>query len=226
MRKLLIAAAALGLVIAAIPASAATVVNTKHDMSSWYSTTTEVCVFCHTPHQATEANKQDPLWNHSLSQNANYGVYASDTLNAVPANFGGGGASPGTLNVSQLCMSCHDGTVAVGSVMNAPPGGVGSATAAGNVDSAGKITGNPKLGTDLTNDHPVNFDYNATLVTADGGGLNTPASSAWVDAGKKVPLFNASLQCASCHDPHDATNAPFLVMSNGDSALCTTCHIK
>jgi len=222
MRKLLIAVA-LGLLVAAIPASAG-VQGSKHDMSSWFDGTTEVCVFCHTPHQTDQAGKQDPLWNHSVSTQGNYGVYSSTTLNATITDFGGGG-SPGSLNVSQLCMSCHDGTVAIGSMYNPPNSGIGSFTAAANVDGSQHLTGNPLMGTDLTNDHPVNFTYDSALVGLDDE-LNTPDSSAWVDAGKTVPLFSGKVQCASCHDPHDTSNTPFLVKSNGQSALCTTCPIK
>ena len=39
-------------------------------------------------------------------------------------------------------------------------------------------------------------------------------------------LFGGLVECASCHDPHDNSNAPFLVMANTASALCLTCHDK
>ncbi|MEO6486324.1 MAG: cytochrome c3 family protein, partial [Thermoanaerobaculia bacterium] len=58
------------------------------------------------------------------------------------------------------------------------------------------------------------------------GGLVTPASTAYVDALKKIPLFAGTMQCASCHNVHDPLNVPFLNISNAASALCTTCHIK
>ncbi len=211
-------------------AGAQTVVGTDHDLSSTgpgaTTNVTRVCVFCHTPHQAAAANGQDPLWNHTLSTTASYGVYASSTLNATPSDIGG--AAVGSASVSNLCMSCHDGTVAVTSLYNAPneaPINDNAAnitiTAGGNVSAAGLITGNPNLGTDLTNDHPVNFTYDHALATADGG-LRDPATTPAVAA----LLFGGTVQCASCHDPHDNTNPPFLVMSNTGSALCTTCHIK
>ncbi|MDH5534775.1 MAG: cytochrome c3 family protein [Betaproteobacteria bacterium] len=42
------------------------------------------------------------------------------------------------------------------------------------------------------------------------------------------PAFNLpSVECASCHEPHNGTgNATFLRVSNAASALCTTCHSK
>ena len=43
-------------------------------------TLTEICVFCHTPHNAAPAV---PLWNQALSSAANYQPYASTTLKAT-----------------------------------------------------------------------------------------------------------------------------------------------
>jgi len=211
------------LAIAALAAPAfANVVGSKHDLSSTGTATgnstniTEVCVFCHTPHQAAGANAQDPLWNHTIAGTAAYTVYASDTLDATPTELGG--ATAGTAAVSNLCMSCHDGSVGLGSLYNAPAEGTPS-------NSAVNITGAALMGTDLSNDHPINFNYNAALQGLDNE-LVIPDSADFVDAAGEVPLFNESLQCATCHDPHDTTNAPFLVKSNTNSGLCTTCHVK
>jgi len=222
MKKALIIC--LAVLLGAVVANAQTVVGTAHDLSATgpgaKTNVQRVCVFCHTPHQATAAAGQYPLWNHTLSTTASYGVYSSPTLNASPTNIGG--ATAGSAAVSNLCMSCHDGTVSVASMYN-PPNEVASVTvtAGGNVSSAGLITGTPDLGTDLSDDHPVNFTYDTALATADGG-LNDPATTPAVAA----LLIGGEVQCSSCHDPHDDTNAPFLVMDNTHSALCTTCHIK
>jgi predicted CXXCH cytochrome family protein len=222
MKRILVVAAFLLLVTSA--ATAQTVVGTAHDLSSTgpgaQTNVARVCVFCHTPHQATAAAGQDPLWNHTLAATANYGVYGSTTMNATPTDIGG--AAAGSASTSNLCMSCHDGSVAVHSLYN-DPNEVASVTitAGGNVSAAGIITGTPLVGTSLTDDHPINFTYDTALSTADGGlqdPATTPAAAALLSAG--------TVQCGSCHDPHDATNAPFLVMANTGSALCTTCHVK
>jgi predicted CXXCH cytochrome family protein len=190
--------------------------GSKHDLGTGGGATDaatnvdEICVFCHTPHQAAAASAQDPLWNHTLSSTASYGVYGSDTLNASPNDLGG--ASAGSAAVSNLCLSCHDGTIGLGSLYNDP--------AAVPDNSATTLTGAANVGTDLTNDHPVNFAYDTTLFNNDGG-LVDPAS-----LSAAVPLFGGTLQCASCHDPHDETNTPFLVVSNVDSGLCAECHTK
>jgi predicted CXXCH cytochrome family protein len=205
------------------------VVGSPHDLSSGSTGTTSnvdrVCVFCHTPHQAAAANGQDPLWNHELSAVASYGVYDSATLNATLTDLGG--ATVGTAAISNLCLSCHDGTVAVSSLYNDPNEVAGPISASGGgVNGSGFMTGPANVGTDLSDDHPVNFVYDAALVALDPE-LNTPAvAGEWVDGANTVPLFVGTVQCASCHDPHDNTNAPFLVMDNTGSALCITCHIK
>lgn len=209
----------------AVPAFAATVVTSKHDLRATSGGTpvgtglTEVCVVCHTPHQAAAATAQDPLWNHMGTATTAFGVYASTTLNAAPTNIGG--ASMGAQSVSMLCMSCHDGTVSVISMYNNPNVGTPTITAAGNINASGFITGNANVGTDVSNDHPVNFTYNTALATADGG-LVDPAGSATITSW----LSGGMMQCSSCHDVHDPANIPFLRISNTASALCTTCHVK
>lgn len=208
---------------------ASDVTNTRHNLSSTTGTgqmtdkstnEDEVCVFCHTPHQA---NPAAPLWNHTRSSVSAYGVYASPTLNAAPSEIAGGS------DTSMLCMSCHDGTIGVNNLVNfANDTGANPTMGSGHeLDVNGRILASrpSNTGTDLTNDHPVNFVYDAGLAAADGG-LVTPASASWVDAGQTVPLFAGRVQCASCHDSHDNTYPPFLTKSNTGSGLCKTCHGK
>ena len=216
---------ALGMLVVAGGARAASVLLSKHDLRSLTSGTTpltEVCVTCHTPHQVTAANGQDPLWNHTLSATATYGVYSSPTMNAVPIELGG--ASAGSAAVSNLCLSCHDGTVSVFAMYRDPVAGAPTFSAGAVIDATGKLVGGASLGTSLTDDHPINFTYDAALATADGGGLVTPVDATQVVAG--VPLYNGTVQCASCHNVHDPANAPFLRLSNVGSALCLSCHKK
>ena len=211
----------------AVPVYAQTVVGSKHDLRAAGGGTAmatglvEVCASCHTPHQTATAASQDPLWNHTATATAVFGVYTSTTMNATPAPAEIGGAALGTQSVSLLCMSCHDGTVSVLSMYNAPNSGAGTILAiAGRINATGQIISPANMGIVLTDDHPVNFNYDAALVTADPGlrAVNTlPAT---------VPLFAGKVQCATCHDVHNPLNAPFLTISNTASALCTTCHIK
>ena len=206
------------------------VVDTKHNLSSTAGASRivdhatnedQVCVFCHTPHQAAPAA---PLWNHARTAVTSYGVYASPTLNASDiADIGGGS------DVSLLCMSCHDGTVAVNNLGN-PPNDINANPTMGSgheLDGSGRIAASrpANMGSSLSDDHPVNFTFDAALATADAG-LVTPVSSSYVDAAHTVKLFGGKVQCASCHDPHDNTNVPFLTKTNSGSQLCLSCHRK
>jgi len=230
-RKLCLGVLAACLLLAAPAALAqSSVVDTKHNLSSTAGADQiadrstdedQICVFCHTPHRAVPAA---PLWNHTQSSVASYGVYSSPTLDASDVSDIGGGS-----DVSNLCMSCHDGTVGVNDLGNPANDTGGNPTmGSGNeLDAAGKILSSrpTNMGTSLTDDHPVNFTYDAALAAADGE-LNTPESSSWVDAAHTIPLFGGKVQCASCHDPHNNTNPPFLTKTNDGSQLCLTCHIK
>ena len=195
--------------IVALTASAAWggVIGTSHDLKA-NEPNSQVCIFCHTPHNATPAV---PLWNHTLSAATGYTEYTSSTLDAASA-----GTLLGGTGISNLCLSCHDGTVGLGSLVNNGPGG--APTNAATIIGAGGL-----LSTDLSNDHPINILYTATLANTTDGELVDPTTITTLD------LFGTNddeLQCASCHDPHDDTNQPFLVVSNASSGLCLTCHIK
>ncbi len=181
-----------------------TIVGSAHDFSqeSW-NPTGEICVVCHTPHHAD--NSVEPLWNHEVTS-ATFTPYSSSSLDATVGQPDGN---------SKLCLSCHDGTVAVDNF-----GGKGN----GNEF----VTGNDLIGTDLSNDHPVSFLYDATLASTDGGLYDpTTTSSGLGGTIDQDMLYGHKLQCASCHDVHNGSGvAKLLVKSNAGSALCLTCHAK
>ena len=223
MKQKLILAALIVLFSAA--SFAQTVVGSIHDLSTGGGITnkstneSQVCIFCHTPHQKTIT--ATPLWNKTLSAQATYGTYTSSTLNATITDVGGAST------VSNLCLSCHDGTVAVNSLDNKSSIGTPTMGTGAELDATGKIAAGREslIGTSLTNDHPINFNYDAALATADGG-LVTPNSASYVDAAHTIPLYSSKVQCASCHNPHNNAHSSFLRKANSGSALCITCHNK
>ena len=79
------AAAAAAVLIAFSTPSMATVAGTKHNFGSLSPAavktqdTSEICVFCHTPHNSRPST---PLWNKS-DTGSTYNVYASQTLAAT-----------------------------------------------------------------------------------------------------------------------------------------------
>ncbi len=182
--------------------------DSSHNLSNILGIDGQPCGYCHLPYQP--GSKGSPKWNHTPSQVSFYNVYGSRTMDAIPQDLGN---IPTTeMNISQICLSCHDGTIAIQSRHN-------------YLEGTTFVTGDALIGVDLTNDHPVKLVYDANLATIDKG-LVLPASLNSVDEGKQIPLFAGTLQCSSCHDVHDNTNPPFLVKDNAGSALCLSCHKK
>ena len=198
------------MVLAASPGYA-TLATSKHNLTVTGPGTIKavsegrMCVFCHTPHNASPST---PLWNRA-TPGTSYTPYSSST-----AKGNAGQPTRGSL----LCLSCHDGTIALGSVLSSKT----AITMAGGVTKL-PSTSPSMLGTDLSGDHPVSIHYSTTY-NARGAVLGQLAAPATLTA--KVRLDSTGqMQCTSCHDPHDDTNAMFLVMPNQASALCISCHL-
>ena len=90
------------------------VASTKHNLSVTgtgnikATSEQEICIFCHTPHNSAP---QAPLWNRASSGSV-YTPYNSSTIFSSPGQPTG---------ASMLCLSCHDGTIALGSVLSRTP---------------------------------------------------------------------------------------------------------
>jgi hypothetical protein len=222
---------------------------TKHNLSKdWYgggadprtvkaSSETQVCVFCHTPHGATPA--MTPLWNRQVS-GATYQTYTSSSLDAQA--IAGQLAQPG--GSSKLCLSCHDGTLAIGNVnvLNGAGSNISqgtqsitmTGTGAGGVmpPGSGATTGFTRfLGTDLSNDHPISVTYNKLLTDRDGelrdATLNaTDGTWEWVNGSMRViGVRNHRLQGGS-----GQPQKPLLPLEKTSGATdagqvqCASCH--
>ncbi len=187
-------------------ARAGSIVTTKHNLAASGPgsvkaiTETEICVFCHTPHNST---KDAPLWNR-FSSGQTYALHSSSTAKAHPGQPTGD---------SKLCLSCHDGTIALGLVHSR----------ATSITLQGGTTllpaGTTRIGTDLSGDHPISFTFDAALAAANGQ-LRAPTAL----PGAVRLDGTGQLQCTSCHDAHNNQFGKFLVMDNTASALCVTCH--
>lgn len=227
MKRVLLLLAAGSLAFAA---GAPSVTTTKHNLSSTGTMAltdyTQVCKFCHSPHGAQAGSDQIiPLWGHKTTTTV-FPIYQSDSLKGTIAQPNG---------PSLACLSCHDGTVAVNArytYVDAAPGisnrgtyGNMSATSPNAADFTvtSDLQGR-KLGfminakNDLSTIHPVNVEYNTTKNPE----LHTQADA--IAAG--VRLWNNTVHCASCHEPHGSANSMFLRVTSTGSALCLACHIK
>ena len=148
------------------------VVGSKHDLTAatgpaggqQTAATDQVCVFCHTPHGASnDAAVAVPLWNKVLGAPGSYTQYSTLLLPSFDATEAPVGS------VSLACLSCHDGTQAVDVVLNLPGPGGYSATG-GQIGAllvmppaGGPL---PNLTPDLTDDHPISMQYAAGGPTA------------------------------------------------------------
>lgn len=187
---------------------AQTIVGSKHDFSTQtWNSGGQICKVCHTPHGASTTVSDAPLWNHATTSTT-FTLYSSSTLTA--SALGQPDAS------SKLCLSCHDGTVALENF--------GTTT-----NGTHFVTSGFNIGSTLANDHPISFTYDATLATADGH-LNNPATtSSGIGTGTIASsmLIGGKMQCSSCHDVHNSYGVTGLLKkSNSASALCLTCHKK
>jgi len=232
------------------------ILNTKHNLSAtppvkplpsilpqafpqqrniFTAETTEICVFCHTPHGANLKAAQQirsPIWNRNLSTQR-YIMYdqvwsksfEGKMLTGQPSGF------------SRLCLSCHDGTIALGSVINKPgsggfnpnndptlsfamqyPTGQRPATVPGTIPAgSGPITGDTRyLGTDLRNDHAISFVYDSTLAVIDGELVNPGPPPGKIN--DPTPLAPAGSYKTGPKRAEGNTPGVF------DSVQCTSCH--
>ena len=220
--------------------------STSHDLSRagrgllWDAPTAaeepldRICIYCHAPHhtitkdQATTAGlTYYPLWNHNLSS-LTYDLYQNTSTGDIPDSLqhqlNADLKQPGS--VSKLCLSCHDGSVAVSSYGNFNTQSskhTGTVTVTGSKFGIG-VSGN------LTNHHPIGFDYKAVQL-ADSE-IRDPSNALIGNnpAGLTINdlLFGGKMECASCHDVHNTKNTGLKLtwVEDTQSNLCFSCHAK
>jgi len=185
----------------------------EHNFSNKAWSGGEICKPCHTPHFANESVGR--LWNHAL------------TTAAYQMHEGPGTAEDNLDVVSRMCMSCHDGTVALDSF-------------GGQAGGTEYIGATANLGTDLTDDHAIGTDayypppnkpswwdtsFNAT--TSNGTAVGSGATALRLKAFDDNGTTRYVVGCTTCHNAHNRGNYPHMtVISNSGSQMCLVCHIK
>jgi predicted CXXCH cytochrome family protein len=180
------------------------VIGGKHDLSTSgpgpfkSDVESNACAFCHVPHGGARADGRP-------AESAPITPYSSSTSKARTASRPTGS--------SRICLSCHDGTIALGQTRtrviklrdNAPGGKLPAGHRA-------------NLGTDLRGTHPISFTPPPSKVAH----APPPGDAVHLDG-------RGELQCTACHDPHRETltatgEGNFLVKSMQRASLCLTCH--
>lgn len=228
LKTLLPAAAAILVTILMSSTAQAGISGSKHDFGQFGWAKNEICLPCHVPHNAIvkDANGevlQGPMWNHTLPASNVYKLYVDETT--------GQDVTGKVDSNSLLCLSCHDGSLAVDSF----GGGAGTQQMTG-----GLIASNDQ---NLTNDHPIGAA--GVYPTTDG---QTSTASYMVSPSLRqakgiMPLRHLDgkyvVGCTSCHEPHNRKNQDHMlwVKNSGTattvdnrtvtgSVLCLNCHIK
>ncbi len=217
-------------VLAGVPAGFAArapksaIYGSGHDFKTQFrGASYTLCNFCHIAHKFGSAPTGPGflLWNHTLSNVSNYGVYASDTMAGSPTELGG------QLTVSNLCLSCHDGTVTIASYYEPVLG------SSGQPITSPRYIGAQDLVTDISKQHPVNFNY-PDATTAANLGILPAASRTSVDGNGNIPLYDGKMQCATCHDPHAGPSSgtsmffrffPSTAAQTATGTTCVYCHL-
>jgi predicted CXXCH cytochrome family protein len=225
--------------------------STSHDLSTatgkgglWNAgvaadpTLDRICIYCHAPHHTIKASDAAlalpaaltyfPLWNHNLTA-LTYTMY-TDNNSDVPNNISHKlnadlSAQPGS--ISKLCLSCHDGSVAVSSYGNFN-GGISSSKHTGTANASGRIL--IGAGGDLSNHHPIGFDYGTVAAIDDEirDAGNTLLGDNPYGLTIDDLLYGGKMECASCHDVHNTKNTgtKFTWVADENSNLCLSCHAK
>lgn len=213
--------AAIGALLTATVAWGGTITGSAHDFTTASWSGGRICIACHAAHN-TDTNIADaPLWSHKNSTIASYTLYSSPT-------FDGAGTMTQPSGSSKLCLSCHDGSVAVDSF----GGKTGTSYVTTFIGKSGNLKG----------DHPIGFAYDAVLFGKDPS-LADPSSTVTIGSGAQtktgsiasVMLYNGKLECASCHDTHNtftaaappgATSNKLIKITEVGSGICLACHKK
>ena len=210
--------------------------------------TTEICVFCHTPHFGKTDSA--PLWNRGTAATGyvSYGM----TLGGTDVNSVGGS--------SLACLSCHDGVTTLDNIINKPGKGsrtggtgadlgwvfseIGTGDTVGDTASGGDIVGGAvkassrlniggnnnnsrdAAAVDLSNDHPINVAYNGGTVASLRPTFTVISSLVMSNAktlgGSSIYGRSDNLWASKGFISDTATIAD--ILRDGGKVQCSSCH--
>lgn len=210
-----------------------------------------ICIYCHAPHHTLQQGdaagiKYLPLWNHGVTTQF-YNTYESNFGDGPTDAFGPGSTldpndpnnqfanrhllnaeigEPGS--VSRLCLSCHDGTVAVNEYGFDPQRSNSQGAGSSMIADQFKIGG----GGNLVNHHPIGFSYLDVAALddeiADPDDIIGGLGGTEIQTIRSLLYGGEMMECVTCHDVHNSKNSgeTFLWVSDRESKFCLTCHKK
>jgi predicted CXXCH cytochrome family protein len=164
-------------------------------------------MFCHAPHSGIG---KGPLWSQKFATGQNY-VLSGPSTSTTMSNTE---TTPASGKPSNLCLSCHDGTIAPGQT-----------TPYGNLNMP-LLTGNDILTTNMLGSHP--FSLKLPLVDSSYLVPSIISAGRTSDPLHKVRMVGGNVECQSCHNPHaqsiDTVSHNFLVRDGSSGQICLACH--
>lgn len=219
-------------------APGAGIAGSKHDFSGKGGA--GECTFCHTPHRGQQTLL---LWNHKLSTNTFKWDVPTTTAGTPFPTFKGDTFKGPTAK----CLSCHDGSVAIGDVAwwKGAPATLDTTThGQGSRVSVG-------FGGNLAGNHPVAMPYpfnnqKSTYNNSTTGPAIVTTEFVTDPTTLNIRLFNddgagnitagpvsakSGIECTSCHDPHNKASKDQLflrgsISGNTTDYICLKCHVK
>ncbi|MDH3792830.1 MAG: hypothetical protein OEU56_03645 [Rhodospirillales bacterium] len=203
------------------------IVGSPHDFKAEiWNFRGEICRVCHVPHDhalATQYYLNGLLWNRGVSA-ATYTMYNNAWSSSID-NV----QSPQPDGISKLCLSCHDGTVAIDQFDTQVGGNIFMGPEYGDNRVISIFRDGSNI--DLRGTHPLSIVYDDTVDT----GLRPDTTTMGTSGSIADVLDFQKVQCSSCHDVHDEESVPgtnLLRVANTAAAggeasgLCLTCHNK
>lgn len=202
-----------------------------------------LCSICHTPHSAITTKL---LWNQRLTTaRFDWGI----------ATTTGGTTLPNSANLgpSTKCLSCHDGTVAVGDVVMYKGKTDGQDTLIMRMGKNGNGVGYKG---DMTGVHPIGVPYPLENQLGTYNGMTSGNELAFAEFvanpdapnDNRVKLYKddgngiisagtvtgaSGVECSTCHDVHNKQAQDFFFLrgklagsDSTDGYICVQCHIK
>jgi hypothetical protein len=193
------------------------ILNSHHDFPTEWKGTGRNCMPCHFPKDTLVRTELKHFWG----KHTDGLVFQVFSISNQDRNPGGN---------SKLCLSCHDGSIARNNHLSKP--------------KSGKNVGLNTLG-DGSQEHPISIVYNTSV--GNTLKLRNPITtmSGLGESIEKDLLSGGRVEYTSCHDVHLPRNTQGCVgchrdgnyksgvivdlslrISNTNSNLCLTCHLK